>query len=110
MKVSRLTWRKKRFVWLSGQVLFPYVAKKEGLDSLLFPGIYRAGIGPGKKAITVHDFINIEYPLYRKRSGALRPDLFLSKDKTLHRADRIISVSHYTKGRIKSSAGLKKRG
>ena len=56
--------------------------------------------GKVKKAITVHDFINVEYPLYRKRSWALRRLYFYLKDKTLHRADRIISVSHYTKGKI----------
>ena len=107
VKVSRLTWRKKRFVWLSGQVLFPYAAKKEGLDVFYSPEYIVPVLGRVKKAITVHDFINIEYPLYRKRSGALRRLYFYLKDKTLHRADRIISVSHYTKGRIKELCGIK---
>ncbi len=100
VKVVRLTWRKKRFVWLSGQVLFPYAARKERLDVFYSPEYIVPVLGRVKKAITVHDFINIEYPLYRKRSGNLRRIYFYLKDKTLHRADRIISVSHYTKGKI----------
>src|SRR3989338_11425559 len=96
-KVSRLTWRKKRFVWLSGQVLFPYAAKKERLDVFYSPEYIVPVLGRVKKTITVHDFINIEYPLYRKRSGALRRLYFYLKDKTLYRADRIIAVSYYTR-------------
>ena len=105
-RVSRLTWRKKRFVWLSGQVLFPYAAKKERLDVFYSPEYIVPVLGRVKKTITVHDFINIEYPLYRKRSGALRRLYFYLKDKTLHRADRIISVSRYTKEKIRQLCGI----
>ena len=100
VKISRLTWRKKRFVWLTGQALFPYAARKEKLVVFYSPEYIVPVFGKVKKAITVHDFINVEYPLYRKRSWALRRLYFYLKDKTLHRADRIISVSHYTKGKI----------
>src|SRR3989338_4052716 len=104
--VSRLTWRKKRFVWLSGQALFPYAAKKERLDVFYSPEYIVPVLGRVKKTITVHDFINIEYPLYRKRSGALRRLYFYLKDKTLHRADRISSVSRYTKEKIRQLCGI----
>jgi len=62
-KISLLTWRKKRLVWLTGQVLFPYAAKKEGLDIFYSPEYIVPVLGRVKKAITVHDFINLEYPL-----------------------------------------------
>ena len=106
-RVSRLTWRKKRFVWLSGQVLFPYAAKKERLDVFYSPEYIVPVLGRVKKTITVHDFINIEYPLYRKRSGTLRRLYFYLKDKTLHRADRIIAVSDYTRRKIVELTGIK---
>ena len=105
--VSRLTWRKKRFVWLSGQALFPYAAKKERLDVFYSPEYIVPVLGRVKKTITVHDFINIEYPLYRKRSGALRRLYFYLKDKTLYRADRIIAVSYYTKRKILELTGTR---
>src|SRR3989338_3467749 len=105
--VSRLTWRKKRFVWLSGRALFPYAAKKERLDVFYSPEYIVPVLGRVKKTITVHDFINIEYPLYRKRSGTLRRLYFYLKDKTLHRADRIIAVSDYTRRKIVELTGIK---
>ena len=106
-KVSRLTWRKKRFVWLSGQVLFPYAAKKERLDIFYSPEYIVPVLGGVKKVITVHDFINREYDFYRQKSVWLRKAYLRVKDFTLAYADRIIAVSEYTKSRIKEITGIK---
>ena len=106
-KVSRLTWRKKRFVWLSGQVLFPYAAKKERLDIFYSPEYIVPVLGRVKKVITVHDFINREYDFYRQKSVWLRKAYLRVKDFTLAYADKIIAVSEYTKNRIKEITGIK---
>lgn len=107
VKVSRLTWRKKRFVWLSGQVLFPYAAKKERLDVFYSPEYIVPVAGRVKKVITVHDFINREYDFYRRKSVWLRKVYLRLKDFTLAYADKIIAVSEYTKSRIKEITGIK---
>lgn len=107
VKISRLTWRKKRFVWLSGQVLFPYAAKKERLDVFYSPEYIVPVAGRVKKVITVHDFINREYDFYRRKSVWLRKAYLRLKDFTLAYADRIIAVSEYTKNRIKEITGIK---
>lgn len=98
--VRRVTSLKKRFVWLLGQALFPLAAAKERLDVFYSPEYIVPVFAPCAKVITVHDFINSDYPVYKQRSGILRRAYFYLKDKTLLSADRIIAVSEYTKRKI----------
>ncbi len=100
VKIKRLTWRQERFVWLSGQALFPLAIQDEKLDIFHSPEYIVPVFSKSKKVITVHDFINSDYPLYRKRSGFLRRAYFYLKDGTLNCADKIIAVSEYTKRKI----------
>lgn len=99
-QVRRVTSLRKRFVWLSGQLLFPSVAKREGLDIFYSPEYIVPVWCRCPKVITVHDFINREYPVYRRRSGILRRAYFYLKDRTLESADGIIAVSRYTREKI----------
>ena len=54
----------------------------------------------------MHDFINSDYPLYHKRNLILRRIYYRLKDKTLHRADKVIAVSRYTKEKIRQLCGI----
>ena len=105
-RIERLTRRQKHFVWMCGQFLFPYAARKERLDLFYSPEYIVPVLARAKKVITVHDFINSDYPLYHKRNLILRRIYYRLKDKTLHKADKVISVSHYTKEKIRQLCGI----
>ncbi len=100
VRVRKVTSRRKRFVWLSGQAFFPLAIRQERLDVFHSPEYIVPVFSKAKKVITVHDFINSDFELYRKLSGVLRRAYFYLKDKTLHHADGIIAISEYTKKKI----------
>ncbi len=101
VKVCKVTSRKKRFVWLSGQAFFPSAIRRERLDIFHSPEYIVPVFSGARKVITVHDFINSDFELYRRRCGVLRRLYFYLKDKTLHHADGIIAISEYTKNKVK---------
>lgn len=107
--VRRVTSLRKRFVWLSGQILFPAAARREKLDIFYSPEYIVPVWCRCPKVITVHDFINREYPAYRRRSGILRRAYFYLKDRTLESADGIIAVSRYTQEKIREFARVDPR-
>lgn len=105
-RMTRFTHRQKYLVWISSQVLFPYIFKKEGLDLFYSTEYIVPVFARAKKVITVHDFINSDYPLYRKRNLIPRRIYYRLKDKTLRKADKVIAVSHYTKEKIRQLCGI----
>ncbi len=107
VRVHKVTSRRKRFVWLSGQAFFPSAISRERLDVFHSPEYIVPVFSKAKKVITVHDFINSDFALYRKRSVALRRGYFYLKDKTLRYADGIIAISEYTKKKIMEFTGIK---
>lgn len=101
-----VTWRRKRFMWISGQCLFPYAVKRYKLDIFYSPEYIVPVVARVKKVITVHDFINSDYSLYRSRCGRIRKGYFFLRNSTLRFADRIIAVSEYTKQKIIKITGV----
>jgi len=101
-----ITWRHKHFMWISGQCLFPYAAKRYKLDIFYSPE-YIVPVGArAKKVITVHDFITRDYPVYRSRSTPIHKGYFFLRDSTLHFADCVIAVSRYTKQKTIELTGV----
>lgn len=105
-QIKKVTHKKKRFVWLSGQAFFPLAAKLGKLDVFHSPEYIVPVFSQSKKVITVHDFINNDYEIYKKRSGVLRRLYFYLKDRTLAHADKVIAVSEYTKKKILEFTGI----
>jgi glycosyltransferase involved in cell wall biosynthesis len=96
----KVTSKKKRFVWISGQLFFPRTLRDNKIDVFHSPEYIVPVLASCKKVITVHDFINYDYPFYKKRCRLIRRIYFYLKDKTLVQADGVIAVSEYTKKKI----------
>jgi len=106
IKIRKVTSITKRFSWLSGQFFFPPAIKEERLDIFHSPEYILPALSKSKKIITVHDFINSDYKIYRKRSSFIRRIYFYLKNETLKRADKIIAASEYTKSKIMELVGI----
>lgn len=100
VKIKRVTSLRKRFVWLTGQALLPQAIAKEKLDIFHSLEHIVAVFSQAKKVITVHDFINREFEVYKKRNDWLRKLYFYLIDETMKRADKIVAISEYTKRKI----------
>jgi glycosyltransferase involved in cell wall biosynthesis len=107
--IRRVTSSRKHFMWLSGQILFPLAAKRERLDLFYSPENIVPVLARCATAITVHDFINSDYPVYWKRSVPLRKAYMHLKNRTLRHADGIIAVSEYTRKKIAELVGVDMR-
>jgi len=99
-KIIKITQQRKRFNWLSGQLLFPRAIAKERLDIFHSTEYILPAFSKTKKIITVHDSISSDYKIYWERSHFIRRIYFYLKNETLKRADKIIAVSDYTKKKI----------
>jgi len=106
IRIRKVIPLRKRFSWLSGQFLFPLAIKEEKVDIFHSPEYILPAFSKCKKIITIHDFINSDYKIYRKRSNFIRKTYFYLKNETLKRADKIIAVSEYTKKKIMEFLGI----
>ena len=96
--------------WYSWQEQFimPYYLRREKLDLLHFPHFNVPIFTPGKFVVTIHDLILTHFPtvrataksrlLYYFKNFAYRLVIFFA----LHRAEKIIAVSQFTKDDIVS--------
>ncbi len=96
----------KQLSWFFAQAFLPLAMKKEKLDIFHSPEYILPVFSKAKKIITIHDFINSDYKLYRRRGNFVRKTYFYLKNETLKHADKIIAVSEYTKKKIMELAGI----
>ncbi len=93
IKISKVLATKRRLAWVSAQAVFPCVTAKERLDIFHAVECITAAFFPRKEVITVFDFINSDYALYKQKSSLRRKVYFYFRDKILRRADKIIAIS-----------------
>lgn len=97
----------------SEQIIFPFYLWREKLDLLHFPHFNVPILTPGKFVVTIHDLILTHFPtlrattrsrlMYRLKDLAYRLVIF----SALHRAQRIITVSRFTRDDIISRFRIK---
>lgn len=107
VKIARVPATKIRLAWVSAQAAFPYFTAREKLDIFHAIECIVAAFFPRKEIITVFDFINSDYDLYRERSDFRRKIYFYFRDQTLKRANKLIAISEYTKQKIIELVGIK---
>jgi len=97
----------------SEQIVFPFYLWREKLDLIHFPHFNVPILTPGKFIVTIHDLILTHFPtirattrsrlVYRLKDLAYRLVIF----SALHRAQRIITVSRFTRDDIISRFRIK---
>lgn len=97
----------------SEQIIFPFYLWREKLDLLHFPHFNVPILTPGKFVVTIHDLILTHFPtirattrsrlIYRLKDLAYRLVIF----SALHRAQRVITVSQFTRDDIISRFRIK---
>lgn len=113
VKVKKVDYARRNLYWSAEQFLLPLVALKERLDIYHSPEYMVPVLAKCKKVITVHDFIYREFKEYSRRLSRFKRFkqnilFFLRDDKSLRRADKIISVSRHTRDKITEITGVKK--
>ena len=92
----------------SEQIVFPFYLWREKLDLIHFPHFNVPILTPGKFVVTIHDLILTHFPtirattrsrlVYRLKDIAYRLVIFFA----LHRSQKVITVSQFTKDDIVS--------
>ncbi len=106
VKIREVTRKRKRFVWLAGQILLPRLITEEKLDLFHSLEYIVPVFSRRKKIITVYDFIGNDYELYRRRNVPIRKLYLHLNDQSLKYADRLIAVSEYTKKKMIELVGI----
>jgi len=97
----------------SEQIVFPFYLWREKLDLIHFPHFNVPILTPGKFIVTIHDLILTHFPTIRATTRSRL--VYLLKDlayrlvifSALHRAQRIITVSRFTRDDIISRFRIK---
>lgn len=94
----------KQSSWFFAQAFLPLAMKKEKLDIFHSTGYILPAFSKHKKIMTIYDLIYSE--VYWKKSSILKKMYFYLKDQTLKRADKIITISEYSKKKIIELLGI----